>query len=456
MEQLNNKLSAIPKRFLYFALLLFSLGILFGLLGALQYIFPNFLKPLLSFERVRPLHVSSVVFWIIIAAVGSVLTYLQEYTNKSIFSVKLAKLQFGIFAVTVLLIIISYCNGMFGGREYWEFDPILALPIIFAWILFLINFIKSIKSLKNQPVYVWMWFTGIVFFLFTFLESYLWIFPYFRNNIINDMTIQWKSYGSMVGAWNMMIYGSSIFLMEKISGDKKYSHSTIAFVLYFTGLFNLMFNWGHHIYTLPTHNFIKHISYIVSMTELFILGKIIWQWKSTLTTAQKHFNRTAYRFIIAADVWVFVSLSLAIAMSIPAINVYTHGTHFTVAHTMGTTIGINSFLLLAFVFDILENKVRPYSKDKQKIKLGFWIVNISLFAFWICLMSAGVIKAKWQMSESKIPFNQMMENCKPFFKGVFDAGFLMAIGFVLLLYALAKNIFINYLQNKIDSEENNI
>jgi len=120
------------------------------------------------------------------------------------------------------------------------------------------------------------------------------------------MTIQWKSYGSMVGAWNMMIYGSSIYLMEKISGDKKYSHSTIAFVLYFTGLFNLMFNWGHHIYTLPTHNFIKHISYIVSMTELFILGKIIWQWKSTLTTAQKHFNRTAYRFIIAADVWFSV------------------------------------------------------------------------------------------------------------------------------------------------------
>jgi len=63
----------------------------------------------------------------------------------------------------------------------------------------------------------------------------------------------------------------------------------------------------------------------------------------------------------------FLSLSLAIAMSVPAINVYTHGTHFTVAHTMGTTIGINSFLLLAFVFDILENKVRPYSKDKQKL-----------------------------------------------------------------------------------------
>jgi len=82
MEPLNNKLSDIPKRFLYFSLSLFSLGIFFGLLAALQYIFPNFLKPLLSFERIRPLHVSSVVFWIIVAAVGTVLTYTQEYINK--------------------------------------------------------------------------------------------------------------------------------------------------------------------------------------------------------------------------------------------------------------------------------------------------------------------------------------------------------------------------------------
>ena len=72
----------------------------------------------------------------------------------------------------------------------------------------------------------------------------------------------------MVGSWNMLIYGCSIFLMEKISGERKYSRPLVAFVLYFTGLFNLMFNWGHHIYTLPTYPFVKHISYAVSMTEL--------------------------------------------------------------------------------------------------------------------------------------------------------------------------------------------
>ena len=139
-----------------------------------------------------------------------------------------------------------------------------------------------------------------------------------------------------------------------------------------------MFNWGHHIYTLPTHGFVKHISYAVSMTELFILGRIIYLWKDSLTTAKKNFHQTSYRFLMAADIWIFLTLVLAIAMSIPAINVYTHGTHITVAHTMGATIGINSFLLLAIAFDILKDTCRNFEPYKKRFNTGYWIVNGSL------------------------------------------------------------------------------
>ncbi len=425
---------------------------LFGLTGALQYLVPGFLKTYLSFERIRPLHVSAVVFWIIFAAIGAVLTYLPEYTGMKIFSPLLFKIQLAIFIISVLAILISYCFGVFGGREYWEFHPLLALPIATGWILFIINFVKSIGSFKKQPVYVWMWLTGLVFFLFTFIESYLWILPYFSNNVVNDMTIQWKSYGSMVGSWNMLIYGSSIFLMEKISGNKKYSQAPISFLLYFTGLFNLMFNWGHHIYTLPTYPIVKHIGYAVSMTELFILARIIWQWKSSVSTARKHYHHMAYRFIMAADIWIFLTLALAIAMSIPAINVYTHGTHITVAHTMGATIGINSFLLLAIAFDILDNTCLPVSaKNIKWLNRGYLTANISLFIFWVSLIAAGILKARWQMSAAKIPFSSMMLMLRPYFIIFFISGFTMATGFFLIVYPLLKNqaiCYFKYLINK--------
>lgn len=446
MEPLNNKLST-SKGFIIAGLILLATGMLFGLAGAFQYLVPAFIKEWLSFEKIRPLHVSSVVFWIIFAAMGSVLTYLQQYTGKKIYYPELLKIQLVIFIITVFLILVSYCFGVFGGREYWEFHPLLALPIAAGWILFIINFVRSIGSFKKQPVYVWMWLTGLFFFLFTFMESYLWIFPYFRNHVVNDMTVQWKSYGSMVGSWNMLIYGSSIFLMEKISGNKKYSHAPIAFLLYFTGLINLMFNWGHHIYTLPTYPFVKHISYAVSMTELFILGRIIFQWRSTVSNAQKNYHHTAYRFLMAADIWIFLSLILAIAMSIPAINIYTHGTHITVAHTMGATIGINSFLLLAMAFDILKDTCVPISKNLKWLNRGYYTANVSLLVFWISLIIAGVLKAKWQMSDIKIPFGTMMLQLRPWFILFFISGITMTTGFYLIVYPLLKNQILCHFKN---------
>ena len=261
------------------------------------------------------------------------------------------------------------------------------------------------------------------------------------------MTVQWKSYGSMVGSWNMLIYGSSIFLMEKINGNKTYSRSRIAFALYFTGLFNLMFNWGHHIYTLPTYHFIQYISYAISMTELFIFGRIILLWRSSLSTASKHAHHIAYRFLLAADVWIFLTLFLAILMSVPAINVYTHGTHITVAHTMGATIGINSFLMLAIAFDVLNDTCIPFSRYENWLRRGNWIANLSLFIFWVSLIGAGIVKAKWQMSAAKIPFSTMMLQLRPFFIVFFVSGIAMMIGFLFILYPLIKNQLVCQLKN---------
>ena len=449
MAPSNRNGSSIPKYFLLTGLFLLVIGMFYGVVGGLQYLIQGFLKSLLSFDKVRPLHVSSVVFWIIIGASGSVLTYMQEHTGKGLRWPMLASVQFVVFVVSIFAILFTYVFGMFGGREYWEFNPWFALPITIGWVIFVINFIASIGSLKNQPVYVWQWLTGVVFFLFTFLESYLWIIPYFRDNVINDMTVQWKAYGSMVGAWNMLIYGCSMFLLTKISGDQSIAHSRMAFALYFTGLFNLMFNWGHHIYTLPTHDFIKHVSYIVSMTELAILGRILWLWSSSLREARKLLHFTPYRLVVAADLWVLLTLALAIVMSVPAINVYTHGTHVTVAHTMGATIGINSFLLLAFVADIFTRGGQAPFVSERLFRRGLLLANSSLLIFWISLIVAGVLKASWQVMETRTAFSLMMLQLRPVFIVFTLSGIVLMTGLCMIVYALFRNYTSTFSSDKL-------
>lgn len=284
-----------------------------------------------------------------------------------------------------------------------------------------------------------MWLTGIIFFLFTYLESNLWLIPYFRDSLVKDMTIQWKSYGSLVGSWNMLIYGSSIYLMDKIAGNKKYSLSKTGFGIYFLGLFNLMFNWGHHIYTLPTAPYIKHIAYAVSMSELLLFGRMIWQWKTSVASARKYFYYRPYQFLIAADFWIFMTLGLAIAMSVPALNIYMHGTHVIVAHTMGATIGINTMLLLAFAFEIIGGGSVCGSKQRSIIKWGYWLMNCSLFVFWTALIVAGFLKSYWEFRQPDLPFGLMMISLKPWFHLFYFSGVVLATGFVMVVYPLLKS-----------------
>lgn len=438
----SNKIN-IGNLFLVSALFFLLAGLSFGLLSAVTYLVPDFLKESLGFAALRPLHVSSALFWIILGAIGCVYSGLQSLLHKPI-SNKTALLQWVLWIFACTGILLSYSNKHFGGREYWEFDPLWALPIAAAWLLFLANFSSFVRKIKEWPVYIWMWLTGVIFFLFTFTENYLWIFPHFRENFITDMTIQWKVNGSLVGSWNQIIYGTAFFLMDKIENNKNTGRSKLSFVMYFLGLFNLMFNWGHHIYTLPTEKYIRYVGYLVSMTEWIFFIKILYNWKKSVSSIQKNYHYFPYRFLMASDIWVFLNLGQAILMSIPAINIYTHGTHVTVAHAMGTTIGINSMILLAACFEFLKTDENNRQEKNKFLNFNFWLLQVSLLVFWLSLNMAGIKKGIWQLSAEQTSYSQLMQSLQPYFIGFLIAG----TGLLIALVSIALNLIQHSIKQK--------
>lgn len=425
--------------FLLSAVLMLLLGLSFGVLAAFIYLYPDFLKDSLGFISLRPLHVSSVMFWIILGATGCVYNGLKLVTHQTV-NQRIAAIQWGLWVVAIIGILVSYFLHQFGGREYWEFNPVWALPIALAWALFLTNFISQLRNIRKWPVYVWMWLTGIIFFFFAFTENYLWIFPYFREHFIVDMTIQWKVNGSLVGSWNQILYGTAFFLMDRISNSKKVGQNNLAFAMFFLGLFNLMFNWGHHIYTLPTEKYIRYIGYAVSMTEWIVFVRIIYTWKGSVTAIQKHYHYFPYKFIMASDLWVFINMAQALMMSIPVINIYTHGTHFTVAHSMGTTIGINSMIIMAACFEFLSPNIY-HSRTPSKLLVNtFWALQVCLFIFWLSLTIAGIKKGMWQMSQDQSAYSTMMQSLHPYFVVFVAAGIGLLITFFILSLKLLKSV----------------
>jgi nitric oxide reductase subunit B len=419
-------------RFMRLGMLALAGGMVFGVIGGFQFLFPEFLQELL-FTKTRPLHVSLVVSSIFLIAIGGVYFYLPRQCNLPLFSSKSVDLHYWVFLLTGLAIIVSYLSGRFGGREYFEFPPILSLPIFLTWLLFGINYFNTVRQDKEPwPVYYWMWGTGVVFFFITYAESHLYLIPYFRETMVREIMVQWKSYGALTGSWNMLVYGTGLYLATKIGGCDKFARSKMAFGLYFLGLFNLMFGWAHHTYLVPSDPWIRTFAYLVSMTELYIFGKIIWDWRSSLTDWQKNRHCNAYRFLIAADIWVFVNLALALIISIPALNLFTHGTHITVAHAMGSTIGINMMILLASVFYVIREELPDeiHAKCFKQLRTGFWLSNVSLAIFFVALLLAGIGKGVYDGSS----FQEMMLGIRPFLVTFAISGVTLMTGLWIILW----------------------
>lgn len=446
---MNNRPAAfvVDKLFMATALLMLIAAVFYGVLAAVYYIDPVTLKDKIGFLQLRPLHVTAVVFWILMASCGGVY-YSYRDRVKNNYVKWLALGHYLIWIWVLAKITMAYYRAEFGGREYWEFPPVYALPISAGWLLFLISYLLVYAPMRQWKVYHWMWLTGICFFLFTFFENYLWIFPFINEDTVKDLTIQWKANGSLVGSWNQLVYGLAFFLMEKLSGDDKYSRSSMAFAMYFLGLFNLMFNWGHHIYTLPTLHYVRLISYAVSMTEWVILIRIIFLWKKSTDQSGFPEKKIAVNFLAASDKWILLNLFLALLMSIPVINIYTHGTHITVAHAMGTTIGINTMILFGASAEFLKGSCTQVNSYTTLKRLMTWL-NISLGVFLLSLLAAGVLKGIWQMDSAHGSFQTMMQGLRPLFILFFCAGCAVMLTITGICVVILKNFIFCYSRKKV-------
>jgi nitric oxide reductase subunit B len=125
----------------------------------------------------------------------------------------------------------------------------------------------------------------------------------------------------------------------------------------------------------------------------------------------------------------------AILMSIPALNLYTHGTHITVAHAMGTTIGINSMILLASCFTFLQGD-QPENSRTKRLNIAFWMLQLSLFVFWTTLNWAGLKKGIWQLDSHQSSFSEMMLNLQLQFQIIFIAGCGILVSLMILIHHL--------------------
>ena len=415
-----------------------------GMLAALYSVpllAPAFQSMGLDLRQLRPLHTTFASAWIFLGGVAVVHRWLQDYGGAPTWGDRVRmRVQIISWAIAGLGILVTLTLGVGSGREYVGFHPVFSVLIMVGWICYAWNFFRiAAPNFFERPLYLTMWGVGMLFFMVTFVEQHLYLLPGIFSDPLQDLQVQWKATGTLVGSFNLFVYGSIIYIGERISRDPTYGHSKVAYGLFSIGLLNSFTNFAHHSYHLPQDHLVKWISFVVSMMEILILCRASYDlWKLVRDTDQSEFCAARGSFA-ASKYWSVFILFSAVLISIPPLNAIIHGTYAVTGHAMGATIGIDTMVLLGAVIWILGEHLGAregegacavlHTPTMRRIVLG---LNLSVAALvgWLHVSGAitGISRAGFAPSEVYVP---------PVWLSAWNGILFAATGFISLLFFVA-------------------
>lgn len=377
------------------------IAISFGVLSALYYI-PSIATKMkahgLTLPQLRPMHDTFVSAWIFLAGIAMVYKYMiDEQGPLTAYEQLRYKLHMAMWGFAGLGIAISTLMGYSSGREYLSFPPFFSIFILAGWLLYAWNFLgRSLQGFWKKPAYIYMWTVSAFLFVYVFCEAHAYLIPSILNYPVADLQIQWKSYGALVASFNHLVYGSLMYMNEKISNDKRYAQSWKAFSLFGIGLLNSFTNYAHHTYHIPQAHYIKWISFLVSMAEIIILYVVMVDISHNIRKKVLANCKTTHQhFLYLTKNWTGGLLVLAILISVPPLNTLIHGTHAVTAHAMGSEIGIDSYALFAALTYLLHQWLShdAWSHERLNGKRVHRLIssmNITFFALFSWLLFSGI------------------------------------------------------------------
>ncbi|MFQ5766939.1 MAG: cbb3-type cytochrome c oxidase subunit I, partial [Acidobacteriota bacterium] len=288
--------------------------------------------------------------------------------------------------------------------------------------------------LKGRPVYIYMWSVAIPLFVVTYMEGHLYLLERISDQPVRDIALQWKSNGVLVGSFNLLAYGSLMYVVGRIRAEDSYAYSRTAFALFCVGVLNTFTNYGHHTYHLPQTPWIHWIAFVVSMLETIILAKLLLDIMGLRRVPSSPPSmRVPDLFVRSAMLWTLLMLMVSLLIAIPPLNALIHGTHVVVAHSMGSMLGIDSMILFgAFAYAMvwLKGAHHPVVRDRR-VRRAVPLVNLFLGVFWSAFLIRGLASGWVRYMGPSAPDYSVVVTAFP--RVVFISGTGLALSFLWIM-----------------------
>jgi len=396
---------AVAKPYFIFALILLAGEILFGLLMAVQYLYGDFLFPLIPFNVLRMVHTNLLIVLILFGFMGATYFLIPEETERELWSPKLAIVTFWVFAAAGVATILGYLfvpyaqlteltfNNLLPtmGREFLEQPLPTKVGIVLVVVSYIVN--TGMTVLKGRrTVITTVLLTGLVGMAVFFLVAF-----YVPENLVLDKLLWWFTVHLWVEAtWELILGAILAFVLIKVTGvDREHIDKWLYLIIAMTMVSGIL-GTGHHFFFIGAPEYWLWVGSIASAVEplpfflmvLFAFSmardrKIAHDNEMALTWAKG----TAVMSFLGAGVWGFLH-------TLAPVNMFTHGSQLTAAHGHLSFYGayiMIIFTIVSYAMPILRGRPHGNCKKAQKRELtSFWMMNIGMLGLTLALTAAGV------------------------------------------------------------------
>ncbi|MBK9174927.1 MAG: cytochrome-c oxidase, cbb3-type subunit I [Flavobacteriales bacterium] len=405
----------IVKNFLFVTILWGIVGMLVGLIIAVQMVAQNtppeawyywVVRPFTwlgelewtKFGRLRPLHTNAVIFAFVGNAIFAGVYYsLQRLLKARMFSDALSKIHFWGWQLIIVLAAVTLPLGMTTGKEYSELEWPIDILITLIWVVFGINLFGTILKRREQHLYVAIWFyiatwvTVAMLHIVNSIElpisltkSYSWYAG------VQDALVQWW-YGHNAVAFFLTtpFLGLMYYFLPKAANRPVYSYK-LSIIHFWSLIFLYIWAGPHHLLysALP--------DWAQSLGTVFSIMLIAPSWGGMLNgllTLRGAWDRVredpVLKFMVVAITCYGMATLEGPLLSLKSWNAMAHFTDWIVAHVHIGGIGWNGMLTFGLVYWMVP---RLFGTKLYSVKLAnahFWLGTLGIVFYAIPLYFAG-------------------------------------------------------------------
>jgi nitric oxide reductase subunit B len=433
------------------AIVLFGIMVVSGLLSATHYVQMGFLFNKLDFSIAKILHIDTMILWLLLGFMGCIYWFLPSELRRETEGVKLATIMFYILCAAIAVVALVFIFVQYGGanefslwfinqgRKYVEAPRWAAIGIVLVVAVFCYNVIAT--TIKAKKV------TGImgvlIIDLVPLFALYLIAFPAITNMSVDLFWWWWLVHLWVEGTWEVLIGCiMALSLMQLLGTERRivemWLYIEVALVLG-TGILGL----GHHYFWIGTPAYWLAIGGLFSALEpLPLLGMVVHAVYDAGTHRMKTTNKPAFFWMMAEAFGNFLGAGVfGFMMTLPQINLFSHGTQWTVSHGHFAFWGAYACGILSVMYLALQKARQMTEVNGVAWKWSFTLLNAGMIGMVGALLISGIAQAFYERAIGGSTLQAFIEGQSNqwFMQGMtmrLAFGMIFAAGYVVLVYDL--------------------